>query len=470
MLIQDIHLTNSEENQFLGDMFEGFLDQGIKQNEGQYFTPMPIVKFIISSLPNREYKRVIDYACGAGHFLNEYARGNKTSKIVGIEKEYRLSKVAKVSSFMYQSDIDIIYDDALRKDIPNGKFDLLISNPPYSVKGFLETLKEEDLEEFELIKRVDRKAFLTNNSIECFFIEKAYHILNDNGLASIIVPISILDKTNSKIFIHTREIILKYFDIKAIVKLPSKTFGKTGTTTIILYLKKRDTKEDISTKIRDVLDDIFNKNRFNLLEVFKYKELFYNFIEYMGYNIDGYIKFIKNRYDKKIFEHEIFKSYKDEFIKSLKPKDKKRGYRVLREEFIKNIKAKELDRVYFFILAKLNGDVTVILPPDKNSDIKKFLGYEWSSAKGSEGIKYISKVNIDEDLEEEDKRTLSNIKSINSIQTPLYNPNNLDDNTKLNKILRDTLADKNFEVNDSLKSYVNIFNLIGLCFGFLQED
>jgi len=42
LLFQDIYLTNSEENQFLGDLFEGFLDQGIKQNEGQFFTPMPI--------------------------------------------------------------------------------------------------------------------------------------------------------------------------------------------------------------------------------------------------------------------------------------------------------------------------------------------------------------------------------------------------------------------------------------------
>jgi type I restriction-modification system DNA methylase subunit len=32
-------------------MFEGFLDQGIKQSEGQFFTPMPICRFILMSLP-----------------------------------------------------------------------------------------------------------------------------------------------------------------------------------------------------------------------------------------------------------------------------------------------------------------------------------------------------------------------------------------------------------------------------------
>ena len=461
LLIQDIYLTNSEENQFLGDLFEGFLDQGIKQNEGQYFTPMPIVKFIISSLPKKEYANVIDYACGAGHFLNEFAKNNKTSKIVGIEKEYRLSKVAKVSSFMYQSDITIIYDDALKKDVVKDKFDLLISNPPYSVKGFLETLKEEDLKEYELIEVIDKKAYITNNSIECFFIEKVKHILNDGGIGAIIVPISILDKTNSRIFIKTREIILKYFEIKSIVKLPSNTFGKTGTTTIILYLQKRDEKKNLAFKVKDVVDDIF-ENKFNLLEKFEYKEFFDEFIDFMEYDKIGYMEFIQNKYNKKLFKNEIFKTYKDNFFKSLKAKDKKRGYKFLRKVFINQVKEKEKERLYFYILAKLNGKVTIILPPNKNDEIKKFLGYEWSSAKGNEGIKYISNINIDDSLDEDDKRTLANIKSINNIQTPLYNPQNIDDNTKLNKIIKDTLENKEISIDKSIEKFVNRVSLINM--------
>ena len=79
-MLQDIKLQTETQNQFLGDLFEGFLDKGVRQSEGQFFTPMPIVKFLISSLPlenliseNSEIPKVIDYACGAGHFLNEYA-------------------------------------------------------------------------------------------------------------------------------------------------------------------------------------------------------------------------------------------------------------------------------------------------------------------------------------------------------------------------------------------------------------
>lgn len=106
----------------------------MKQDEGQFFTPIQICEFIIYSLPLERTKplRVVDYACGAGHFLNVYANFIKQNSIgdpkehykyiYGIEKEYRLSKVAKVSASMYgQSEINILYADALEtnKNIRN---------------------------------------------------------------------------------------------------------------------------------------------------------------------------------------------------------------------------------------------------------------------------------------------------------------------------------------------------------------
>ena len=149
-MLEDIILKTKEPNQFLGDLFEGFLDDGVKQSEGQFFTPIPIVKFIISSLPLAEiYDKceeipcAIDYACGAGHFLNELAQEIKEivnleteseiheyyKRIVGIEKDYRLSKVAKVSAFMYgQPDIQILYADALANNekIRENSFNILM--------------------------------------------------------------------------------------------------------------------------------------------------------------------------------------------------------------------------------------------------------------------------------------------------------------------------------------------------------
>jgi len=36
---------------------------------GQYFTPRPIVKFIVDSVPINQKSRVLDTSCGSGGFL-----------------------------------------------------------------------------------------------------------------------------------------------------------------------------------------------------------------------------------------------------------------------------------------------------------------------------------------------------------------------------------------------------------------
>lgn len=290
----------------MGDLFEGFLDDGVKQSEGQFFTPIPIVKFIISSLPLAEiYDKceeipcAIDYACGAGHFLNELAQEIKEivnleteseiheyyKRIVGIEKDYRLSKVAKVSAFMYgQPDIQILYADALANNekIRENSFNILVANPPYSVKGFLETLSEEDRKKYTLYKQVPDIS--TNRSIETFFIERANQLLKPEGIGAIIVPISVLNKGN--IYAGCREIILGNFQIVAIVELGTGTFGKTGQNTATLFLKKRNMNPDMAVHNKNrveawfdldaskdiVFDDVDDLKRYCIHCGFKYEE------------------------------------------------------------------------------------------------------------------------------------------------------------------------------------------------------
>ena len=120
-LFEQYRIVYPSKHQFLGDLFEQLLSKGFKQNEGQFFTPMPITRFIWDSLPIQDtvhtekgfsYPKVIDYACGAGHFLTEAveaintfaaAGGNNEwvrDHVFGIEKDYRLARVSKISMFM----------------------------------------------------------------------------------------------------------------------------------------------------------------------------------------------------------------------------------------------------------------------------------------------------------------------------------------------------------------------------------
>ena len=166
-LFEKYRIVYPSKHQFLGDLFEQLLNKGFKQNEGQFFTPMPITRFIWDSLPvdrmvkserGTVYPKVIDYACGAGHFLTEaveainyFAKTNGNNSwvrdhIFGIEKDYRLARVAKISLFMNGAgEGNIIFGDGLEnapdKGVDNGSFDILAANPPYSVKDFKQHLQ-----------------------------------------------------------------------------------------------------------------------------------------------------------------------------------------------------------------------------------------------------------------------------------------------------------------------------------------
>ena len=493
-MLQDIKLTGAdEEHQFLGDMFEGFLDNGIKQSEGQFFTPMPIVKFIANSLPldsiqkEQDNPKAIDYACGAGHFLNEVANHfpkESHKNIYGIEKEYRLSKVAKVSAFMYgQDDINIIYQDALSDiaKVQNDSFSVLVANPPYSVKGFLETLDEKDRDTFELLESIEEKSYTANNSIECFFIERTKQLLKKDGVAGIILPSSILSKgsqniaTNkSNIYVKTREILFKYFDIIAIAEFGSGTFGKTGTNTVTLFLKRRPNNPDMQKHLKYMVESWFNGD-FTTNEMFRDKNLLQEYINHIEVDLADYKSLLENEPNERLLQSEMFVEYGEEFVKLTETKNRKKQktYKALsadkrqeieHKELVKYMKLIEEDKLYYFSLAFLNKkEVLIIKAPSDGAKNKKFLGYEWSGRKGDEGIKYITSKPVKVEKQEEiESETLENILNLSSIQTPLYNPSDKDDETKINALISKNFSDELVEIPESLSEFVSKAQLVDM--------
>ncbi|EME5078591.1 restriction endonuclease subunit S [Campylobacter jejuni] len=427
-LFANYKLTQNSTNQFLGNLFELFLQKGMKQDEGQFFTPIQICEFIMYSLPlqemlskNSKALRVIDYACGAGHFLNTYANELKRyltedelkehyKNIYGIEKEYRLSKVSKVSSAMYgQNEINILYADALasfelantnnlegekaKPQIESNSFDLLIANPPYSVKGFLETLSDKSKNTYKLFN--DDINIETNNSIECFFCERANQILNDNAKAAIILPSSILNKDS--IYKNTREILFQNFDFIAIVELGNQTFGATGTNTIILFLRKKETFKQENHLISQ--DYSLIKERIEA-ENLKDNENFYQnylsaYCDFRKFDKELYSNFLNGNLDSKLTELEAFKDYRNAFrqtsdYKKLKEskiyKESKDKQDLEDKAFLAYAQAIEKDKLLYFSLS-LNQEVLIIKSPSDIKEQKKFLGYEWSNRKGDEGLK-----------------------------------------------------------------------------------
>jgi type I restriction enzyme M protein len=476
---QDIRLSNpGSHNQFLGDMFEGFLDQGVKQSEGQYFTPMPICRFILMSLPLESLvknsatpPKAIDYACGAGHFLNELAlqlqplvEKHKQADMAayhkaihGIEKEYRLSKVAKVSAFMYgQQEINICYGDALVKEhaaypeIQDGTFDLLVANPPFSVRGFLETLPEADRAAYTLTDTVDKLD--TNNSIETFFLERAKQLLKPGGVAGIILPSSVLSNANGT-YIRAREILLQYFDIVAIVEFGSGTFGKTGTNTVTLFLRRKPTAPDTAAHYRDRLEEWFSADESQA--VYRDAHLIDAYAAHIGVPVADYKGLLQGDAQGAWADHDHFEQYKKKFndssevdrlskqraFKALSADDKEKE---LRKRFLSFSQEIERDKLYHFVMASdQKSPVLIVRGPTDSKAQKRFLGYEWSAAKGDEGIKLIRD-------------------SIGRHQTLLYDEGRRDNAAKINQLIAENFSGNRIDFTEELAAVCSYTRLVDL--------
>lgn len=437
-LIQGYRIRYNKRQQYLSDFFELLLTTGLKQEAGQYFTPVPIAQFIIKSLPldsimaeklSRKDGEIlpymIDYAAGSGHFITEFMHEIQdiinacdtskyieetrkhlinwqnchfdwaTNYVYGIEKDYRLVKVGKVGCYLHGDGLaNVILSDGLanfcnnkeykgklRKQVNDGQkdnqqFDIVLSNPPYSVSSFRQTTRDYYTEQdFELYNS------LTDNSseIECLFIERTKQLLKDGGIAGVILPSSIL--SNSGIYTKAREIILQYFDIVSIAELGSNTFMATNTNTVVLFLRRRDnyfaanTKSAVDTYFRTLNDVTINGIE---TPASKYVAHVWEGLDYTDY-----ITLLQKLPNDKVKAHEIYAEYK----KKISAKNDAKLY-----EAILNIEAEKL---LYFILA-YSQKVVIVKSGEKDVE-KRFLGYEFSNRRGNEGIHAIQKgKNIDE--------------------------------------------------------------------------
>ncbi len=491
-LLQNYRFRYSKKQPFLWDFFELLLTTWLKQEAGQFFTPVPITRFICRSIPiekiidkkildwtNDILPKVIDYAAWSGHFLiesmeeiqkiiNKKDVSNQWFKIKDIfkryiehpydwawnnvywiEKDYRLVRTSKVGCYLNWDWIaTVIHWDWLdsfktsevyKWDLKeydkedeqyNWRFDLVLSNPPYSVSAFKGNLKKEEAEkDFNLYN------FLTDNSseIEALFIERTSQLLKEWWIAGIILPSSIL--SNTGIYGRAREIILKDFDIVAITELWSGTFMATGTNTVVLFLRKRN--KFFAKNLKSSTDKFFvNLQDITLNWVEKAISKYVNDV-WEWIKLEDYISMIQKTPNENIKNHEIFKEYTTK-IKLIKKSEEDR-----QKEFFDKVIELEKEKLFYFILT-YPQNLVLIKSGEKNIE-KDFLGYEFSTRKWSEWIHPIQRWKLIDEC------------------TKLFDPNNLDNPNKASTYIYDGFQN-NFdrEISEELENHIYRVLLVDL--------
>jgi len=305
-VLQDISFTVNRFD-VIGDFFEGIVRGEFKQSKGQYLTHTNLVQFMVQGLRvgdlalelvNNEKRLpyIIDPACGSGAFLIECMKVitehvmsrqdlvRKSSSVrdltaemfpefrhnawarhyvYGIEINGDLAAATKVNMVGHgDGSANIEAKDALIpfRDfslgmlqiskpsdvyplIVNEQFDIVLSNPPFSItvdRDTARTFPESYIQGEEILRRLRSENEL-EVATELLFIERYYQLLRPGGRLAVVLPESVFDTSSNR---GIRLFLFKYFKVFGIISLTAEAFSPyTTTKTNILFAEKKTNAE-----------------------------------------------------------------------------------------------------------------------------------------------------------------------------------------------------------------------------------
>lgn len=297
--LEGVNLTKTDLDA-KGRAFETFMGSYFRGDFGQFFTPRPIVNFIVEALPITEESKVLDTSCGSGGFLlyaldkvrrraDEFIPYDKTGiesvehwrfwhdfaskKLYGIEINEQIARTAKMNMIIHDDGhTNVIASDGLLKsevltEINKGfaynSFDFIITNPPFgsavkqTEKSYLHQYKFGNKD----VSWLDTKNSAVQNrdtqNTEVLFIEQDYNFLKEGGFLAIVIPDGIL--TNSTMQ-YVRDRIEEWYRIVAVVSMPQTAFTATGAgvKSSVLFLRKwsAEQTEKIRSKKLSIQDQL----------------------------------------------------------------------------------------------------------------------------------------------------------------------------------------------------------------------
>ena len=243
-----------------GIVFEQIVGHTFRGKLGEFFTPRPMVEFMVKMLDPKIDHRVLDPACGSGGFLiwvinavKDHLKDDKemTEKIThfaennvfGVDINERMFRVAKMNMLMHGYEPRNIFNidglfvpnhapDEAKMRIKYNSFDLIFSNPPFA--GRVDDPKI--LELFEMGRIGGKTRSVTK---EVLFVERIVKLLKPGGKAALVLPRGILSNKELK---YVRDWIKKHCQILALIALPDFAFlpSGTGVKGALVFLKKKE--------------------------------------------------------------------------------------------------------------------------------------------------------------------------------------------------------------------------------------
>lgn len=291
-MIESFNLRSVEDD-INGKVFETFLEAAVRGKElGQFFTPRSVVKFMVRIAELRisrnaetgEYEpdSVLDGSCGTGGFLifalsdlfykipeshsNKEALKKKIREdsLFGIDaSEDDIVPITRMNMYLHGDggshifladtlDKELLIERGLERErqdemkelkalLEKRKFDVILTNPPFSMKYEQSTPDEKRiLEQYEISSLGGSLASSLKSNL--MFLERYNDLLKPGGKLLTVIDESVLNtEGQGKSMQKFREWLRNKFIVRAVVSLPHNTFvnADAGVKTSVLYLTKR---------------------------------------------------------------------------------------------------------------------------------------------------------------------------------------------------------------------------------------
>jgi len=253
--LQDINLSKTDLDS-KGLAFQRFMGDFFRGDFGQYFTPEPIVNFIVHSIGIDKDWKILDTSCGSGGFLLHALKAvrDEADNIYEDERgstSWREYWHEFAEKHLYGIEINEQTIEIENRNLifQDGTFDLIMTNPPFgsSIKAdevnYYQNyeLFEKNIGFTELKDRIsdnnNKKKWRTSQNTEILFLERCYRYLREGGLLAIVIPDGVLTNSSSQ---FVRDWLIERFRILSVVSLPQHTFShvKAGVKSSILFLRK----------------------------------------------------------------------------------------------------------------------------------------------------------------------------------------------------------------------------------------
>lgn len=242
-LIDELRFRTHAEKHEMSHLYEGKIKNmgNAGRNGGEYYTPRPLIKTIVTVVAPKIGDTIYDGAVGSAGFLCEafdyllHSKKLTTRDRTTLQKKTFYGKEKKSLAYiigimnMILHGVEapnIVHTNTLAENLADiqekDRYDVILANPPFGGKERAE---------------VQQNFPIKTGETASLFLQHFIKILKAGGKAGVLIKNTFLSNTDNA-SISLRKLLLETCNLHTVLDLPGGTFTGAGVKTVVLFFEK----------------------------------------------------------------------------------------------------------------------------------------------------------------------------------------------------------------------------------------